>query len=316
MALSVALPFRSGADAAGLPQRVKILSWGENIGRTTGKLILVDEESASALPRNQELVACERVPMDYVHQSLKGHPNFQPDPRHSPGSGIIEVVPGDGIYLAALEYTPNGLQHAASYQDVSAVVHLDAKKRPLWISSVALTQTGDVAGMEFKEAVAALAALQTPLDPQPETKKDMDTPYKAILLKILGLPETATDEEIQAAAEPKPAAPEDTAAMSALDNRLINLERYRETQERERLLDAAKAAGKVVPLSAELCMQTPVAVLSAMIDGLPAGEVPLQGAKSEEKPGKETVALSADETAAAKALGLSAEDYRKANPQG
>jgi phage I-like protein len=309
VALSGALPFRSGGDAAGLPQRVKILSWGENVGRTTGKLIVVDEESAAALSRNQELVACERVPMDYVHQSHPGHPNYRPDPRHSPGSGLIEVVPGDGIYLSAIEYTPNGVEHAASYQDVSAVVHLDSKKRPLWISSVALTQTGDVAGMEFKEAVAVLEAIQNPL---PTEDNDMDTPYKAILLKLLGLPEGATDEEIQAAAEPKAAA-DDSAAMSA---RILNLEQHRETQERERLLDAAKAAGKVVPLSAEIIAQTPVAVLSAMIEGLPAGEVPLQGAQTEEKPGKEAVALSADEANAAKALGLTPEEFRAANPVG
>lgn len=319
--LSAALPFRSGGDAAGLPQKVKILSWGENIGRTTGKLIVVDEEAAAVLPRNQELVACERVPLDYVHQSVKGHPNYQPDPRHSPGSGIIEVVPGDGVYLSAIEYTPNGLQHAASYQDVSAVVHLDAKKRPLWISSVALTQTGDVAGMEFKDAVAVLAAVQTPLTPssdghrpplqsKPETRKTMDT-YKAILLKMLGLPETASDEEIQAAATPKPEPAEDSAALSA---RVVDLERYRETSERETLIEQATAAGKVVPLSAEIIARTPTAVLAALIDGLPAGEVPLAGAKSEEKPGTDAVALSAEEANAAKALGLTPEDYRKANP--
>lgn len=297
---------------------MKLLDWGRNIGRTTNKLIVVDEKCVN-LPRNQELVACERVPMDYVHQSVKGHPNYKPDPRHSPGGGSIEVVPGEGVFLTAIEYTPNGLEHAASYQDVSAVVHLDADKRPLWISSVALTPTGDVAGMEFREAVAALSALESPLkievEIQPNETKTMD--YKSILMKLLGLPETATDDELAAAAEKfappaKPAESADTAAMSA---RLDKLELAEQSREREALVSRATAAGKVIPLSAEQIAETPVAILSALVDGLPAGEVPLPGAKAEEKPGKETVALSADEANAAKKLGLTPEEFRKANPK-
>jgi len=162
VALSLALPFRRGAAATGLPQRIKILGWGENIGRTTGARILVDDKVARTLSANQELVAIERVPMDYEHQSHKDHPNYLPDPRLSPGAGSIEVVPGEGVYLSAISYTANGEQHADSYQDVSAVVHLDGEGRPLWVSSVALTQTGDVSGMEFSEAVAALSALESP----------------------------------------------------------------------------------------------------------------------------------------------------------
>ena len=321
--LSVALPFRRGGDAAGLPQRVKILSWGENIGRTTGARILVDAAVAASLSANQELVACDLVPMDYEHQSVKGHPNYQPDPRFSPGAGRIEVVPGEGVFLSAIDYTGNGEELADSYQDVSAVVHLDKQCRPLWISSVALTQRGDVAGMEFSEAVAALSARQPslPTHPAKPTMTPTDeTTFRSLLLKFLKLADDATDEEIIAAASgDQPAKPDDmkpdsTAALSAVESRLAALETRHTDRDRQDLVDRATRDGKVVPLSAALIAQTPVAVLSAMIDGLPAGEVPLKTSEKKEVPADKVVALSADEAAAAKALGLSDADFLKGKP--
>lgn len=319
--LSVALPFRRGGDAAGLPQRVKILSWGENIGRTTGARILVDDAVAASLSANQELVACDLVPMDYEHQSVRGHPNYQPDPRHSPGGGKIEVVAGEGVFLSAIAYSANGEQHADSYQDVSAVVHLDKASRPLWISSVALTQKGDVAGLEFSEAVAVLSARTALAAP---TQSIMTPPtsdaatYRALIIKFLKLKDDATDGELIAAAEkkagepPEPDAmtPDSTAALSAVETRLAALETSHHARDRQDLVDRASREGKVIPLSAELIAQTPVAVLSAMIEGLPAGEVPLVTSGKKQAIPDKTVALSADESAAAKALGLSETEYR------
>lgn len=333
--LSLAQPFRR-ADAAALPQRVRILKWGENLGRTTGARILVDERVAQTLSANQELVAIERVPMDYEHQSVKDHPNYQPDPRLSPGAGKIEVVSGEGVYLSAIDYSSNGQLHADSYQDVSAVVHLDKDGRPLWISSVALTQTGDVSGMEFSEAVAALSARTKPAvlnsNLTPTAKKTMETPsdtppsadinFRALLLTFLGLPAEASDEDIITASETKTAAmsattPETTpatvpesatvAALAAITSRLDN-------QDRQQLVDRATREGKVIPLSAALVKETPIAVLSAIIDALPAGEVPTTVSGSREKPASKVAALSADQSAAAKALNLTEEEYRKGSP--
>lgn len=323
--LSAGVPFRRGADAAGLPQRIKILEWGLNLGRTTGARILVDDSVAATLSSNQELVACDRVPMDYEHQSVKGHPNYLPDPRFSPGSGVVEVVPGEGVYLSAIDYTTNGQELADSYQDVSAVVHLDEDGRPLWISSVALTQRGDVAGMEFSEAVAALSATLPPTSPIPPTKT-MDTPntdetnFRGLLIALLGLKPGASgeisDEEIIAAVDAKTEAlsakPDDTtpAAPAAADT--AALAARMDTFEKHRLVDLATREGKVIPLSAEDIAATPVAVLSAMIDRLPAGEVPMGGtATRKELPSAAPTALSADEARAAKALGLTDEEYRK-----
>jgi phage I-like protein len=309
--LSVALPFRRGAAAAGLPQRVKILGWGENIGRTTGARILVDESTVATLTANQELVACDLVPLDYEHQSEPTHPNYIPDPRLSPGAGKIEVVSGEGVYLSAITYTANGEQYADSYQDVSAVVRLDKASRPLWISSVALTQRGDLAGMELAESIAALSA-----QINSTTMTDPNATYRPILLKLLKLPDTASEEDIIAASEKESSEPNeptdmtdaDTAALSA---RLDALEATHSTQCRQALVDAACRAGKVITLSAELIAETPLAVLSAILDGLPANVVPMQTTTGKEIPSEKTAVLSADEKGAAKRLGLTEEEFAK-----
>lgn len=308
----MALPFRRGAAAAGLPQRVKILGWGENIGRTTGARILVDDAVVASLTANQELVACDLVPLDYEHQSEPSHPNYIPDPRLSPGAGKIEVVSGEGVFLSAITYTANGEQYADSYQDVSAVVRLDKAGRPLWISSVALTQRGDLAGMELAESIAALSAA-TPSQ-APTTMTDTTAAFREIARKFLKLPDTASDEDIIAAGDasnteatdPMPAA--ETAALSA---RLATLEAIHTTQTRQALVDAATRDGKVIPLSAELIATTPLAVLSAMVEALPAHVVPMTPTGAKELPSEKTAALSADEKGAAARLGLTEAEYAK-----
>lgn len=307
----MAQPFRRGAAAAGLPQRVKILGWGENLGRTTGARILVDEHVAKTLSANQELMAIERVPLDYEHQSVQGHPNYLRDPRHSPGSGVIEVVVGEGVFLSAMDYTPNGETHAADYLDVSGVVHLDKNQRPLWISSVALTQRGDVAGMEFAEAVAVLAASY----PSPKTNKMNDNDsFRPLLLKLLKLPDNATDEDIIAAGENEtiqpnePMTSEETATLSA---RLDKIEAANVTLQRNALIDQATREGKVIPLSAEVINDMSVVVLSAYVASLTPGEVPMTVLGSKEKVADSTAVLSADEKSAAKRLGLTEEEYAK-----
>ena len=326
------MPFKRGGETAGLPQRIKILNWGINTGRTTGARILVDDAVAQSLSANQQLVACDRVPMDYEHQSVKGHPNYQPDPRYSPGNGEIEVVPGEGVFLSAITYSSNGEELADSYTDVSGVVHLDKDGRPLWISSVALTQRGDVAGMEFSEAVAVLSAQDPSQSPNTQNTMNPDeTKWRDVLIALLKLTPgdtgEVTDEDIIAAvekeakepAEPEGAAPgaaASTAACAAVtpDATAVLAARL-DTIERHRLVDLATREGKVIPLSAEDIAATPVAVLSAMIEKLAAGEVPLDGTSAKrELPSTHTAALSADESRAAKALGLTDEEYRKSNP--
>lgn len=333
--LSTALPFRRGEAAAPLPQRVKILAWGGNIGRTTGARILVDESVAATLCANQELVACDRIPLDYEHQSVAAHPNFKADPRHTAAHGEIEVIPGDGVYLSALDYTPNGAEMASGYQDVSAVVHLDKDGRPLWISSVALTQRGDVAGMEFAESVAALSAgspfkagspspspapspipnPQSHMNTTPITPEDAQTFRDLLILKLglkPGVSGEISTEEIIAAAQKE--ADEEAAEPVEPDDVTVALSARMDAFERQSLVDAALREGKAIPLSAEALATTSVETLRDLLAHLAPGEVSLSATARKEVPVARIVALSAEQSRAAKALGLTEEEYRKSNP--
>lgn len=320
-----------GAAAGELPKRIKILDWGENKGRTTGARLLVGAATLAILTANQERAAHEIVELDYEHQSVKSHPNYKEAPRHSAGHGAIECIEGEGIYLSVSDYTPNGEEHAPSYKDVSGVVHTDPGGNVILVRSVALTQNGDVAGMEFSEHVAALAA-QDPSTHQPTTQPTNKTmedknkdKYRALLITILGLTPAegsteVSDEQITAAAE---TAGEQIALAATLaekpkpdpankdDDPIVALNARLDKQDKDRLVDKATALGKVIPLSAEDIEKTPITVLSAMIEKLPAGAVPTKTEVNNTEIPSGDVALSADEQSICKQLGVTEEDYKK-----
>lgn len=317
-----ALRASGDADAA-LPRRIKILDWGENKGRTTGSRILVNEVTTAALTANQERFAHDLVELDFEHQSFKAHPNFQAHPRHSAAHGKIEVVAGDGVYLSALSYTPKGQEHAANYPDVSAVAHCDAAGNLVFVSSVALTQTGDVAGMTFAEAMTALSgSLPTQATTTQNTNTMDSDKYRDLLIKLLGLvpadgEESVSDEQLTAAATAfaeKPIATplsvvtknddDDGDGVTALSARLDKMER-------DNLVQRASLDGKVIPLSAAQIDELKISTLSAMIDKIEA-TVPMGDHAGKEKPAENVAALSADEKSICKQLGISADDFRAA----
>jgi phage I-like protein len=320
--LGAAHAFRAGEAVEGeLPKRIKILDWGENLGRTTGAKIVVGEKSLKCLSANQKRFARDTVVLDYEHQSVPGHPRYKEDPRHNAAHGQIEIVEGEGVFMTSLAYTPNGREHALSYSDVSPVARFDSDGNLLLIDSVALTQTGDVAGLTFEEAVAALSA-QTPSQIQTQDKpdspqtmdKDTDK-FRDLLISILGLKaedgeDKVSDEAIAAAAakhmekpSPKKDAPEgEVAAMSA---RL-------DAMERSNIVQGAVLQGKVIPLSAEQIDVTDIGTLRAIVDKLPAGEVPTSRQSPQEKPGDKSAALSADDRKIMAQLGLTEDEFRQA----
>ena len=331
--LSGTRPFRRG-DAAELPQRFKILEWGENIGRTTGKKITVGPATLACLSANQAATACEIIPLDYEHQSVPKHPNYLPDPREVAAHGAVEVIDGDGVYFAAEAYTPSGLKFAPNYRDVSVVGFLDADSNLLLVHSVALTQRGDVANMEFLAASAAdlLSQLQATI-PQPHSIMDT-TPaaaaaapdYRALLIAMLKLTpagdgDEVTDEQIMAALDTPEPDPEPVALAATVDfkseiSNLKSLEALSARQdalERRLLIQGATAAGKAIPLPDASLAEMTLTALTALLDALPAGAVPTAaGARALELPAAREVALSADQLTATKALGLTPAEYRNA----
>ena len=124
-----------------LPKKLKVLDWGHNA--TPGGSVKVGDNTVNSLPSVQSKTGFDRVALDFNHNSLPGHDNYQDDPREVAGYGEPLVVPGDGVYLDNIEYTPTGESHAANYSHVSPAVLLDDNGEVGFLHSVALCPPGN-----------------------------------------------------------------------------------------------------------------------------------------------------------------------------
>ena len=313
-------------DAKNLPPRLKLLNWGVN--QTVKGPVTVGARTLRELAANQRSVGFEHVQLDYNHQTVPSSPNYKKDPVHVAAYGTPEVVEGDGLYLNITEWTDNGREHAGSYRDLSPTPQLDENGEVIFLHSAALCRQGAVDDLTFYSA-----SFTNPSSLKPHTAPaPMPTPNpldpKASLTKLLGtlgvtVKDGATDAEIIAAAEAfKPAAAvatEPTTLSAELDSRLKALESRTENSERDGLVALATSQGKVIPLSAEQIKATPLTILGALVENLPA-TVPLasrgkSATGSKEEPRGKVVALSAEDKFVMKTLGVSEEDYIKANPE-
>ncbi len=294
-----------------LPTRIKLFEWGQN-EQVDGPPILVGAKTVSSLAANQAALGFDRIVFDYNHQSLKGHPNFKPDPREHAAFGEVEVVEHDGVYFTGLSWTPSGEANARNYPDISPTPLLDENNEVVFLHSVALCTQGKLKSSPFLAALSAtfLSPLSTTAPDKPS--KSMDP--KKLLCTLLGLdPATATDDEINAAAEKfgtaekKEASPE-MVALSADVKKLTDLVLG---QERQSILDSALRAGKLVPQSVQ---ELPVEHLRKVIADLPEGVVPLTARTPvSARNAGELTALSAADLEVCRTLGLTEEAYRKAN---
>ena len=287
----VALRAISNAALQGteLPKRLKILNWGVNDTATKGP-VTVGPNTAAALAANQAAMGFAEIALDYNHNSLPGHPNFQADPRKVGGYGSLEVIEGDGLYLTALSYTPSGNENAREYRDLSPAVLLDDAGEVIFCHSVALCPQGEVRGLSFysvniTEALSAAAVAPSSKNQKPNHTMD----YKKLLCLMLGLdPATATDAEIEAAAkklgetekketEVKEGDGKDIKALStqvgSLSKIVSDLVNLNDSRERDVILQGAMQAGKVVPLSARTL---PLADFKAIVDQLEPNRVPME----------------------------------------
>lgn len=294
----------AGAALAGeaLPTRIKLFNWGPN-ERIDGPPIVVGERTLSSLAANQEALGFDRIVLDYNHQSVPGHPNFKPDPREHAAHGGVEVIKDDGLYFTALSWTPSGETNARNYPDLSPTPLLDPETHEvLFMHSVALCTQGKVKGLTLLSA-QFLAPLST--NPTPENKPAaMD--FKKLLCVILNLdPATATDDEINAAAEAfGKKKDEPSADVTTLTARL-------DAAEKAGILNDAIRAGKLVPNSVR---DLPLDDFKKVVADLPEGVVPLSARTPEGgvNKGTDLTALSADDRAVAAQLGLSEADYKTA----
>lgn len=313
-----AVAFQADSGDA-LPARIKILNWGENTGRTTGKKVIVGDHTVACLSANQQALARETVALDFEHQTYPPHRNFQAPPQRVAAHGTVEAVAGEGVFFNAARYTPTGRQFAADYVDVSAVAYVGTHGEVAFIHSVALSHAGDVDGLHFDEA-AALAAL-TPAPAHHPAPPPMEEKLRKILAALLNLDaDDATDDalfeaannEIEARNSKAESAPGDAAAMTAvlaelkeLKGKMVAFEADQLAAGKRGLISAAVAEGKALPVKAEILEGMEVAALTALLDGLQPGVVPLDARQALiDPPNSGAAALTADDRAVIQSLGI------------
>lgn len=136
--------------SASLPNRMKVLGWGTN--ESTDGPYRVGDKTVAQLSANQ-LKGYERVAIDYDHCSVPGtETNKQLMAAGQPplifGYGRPAVIPGEGIWLEDITWTPLGIQHAKNFEDISPALK-DDNREATFIHSVALTPNGKVTGLQF-----------------------------------------------------------------------------------------------------------------------------------------------------------------------
>lgn len=177
------------ASLEGVPQEVKILPLGR-VQSMKGTFEVDDESCRTIMAqfkgRHLDLV------IDYEHQTLK-------DVQAPAGGWIKDIYKGDDALVAKVEWTPKAQEYLKNreYRYLSPVVTVRRKDRKaIGLHSVALTNTPAIDGMF---AIVNSAGFPAGEIDDPQGGEDME--FLKVLAAMLGLPETATEEDVKNAVD-------------------------------------------------------------------------------------------------------------------
>lgn len=275
--------------------------------------------------------------IDYEHQTLYTEKNGQPAPAAGWFAGAaLEWRDGIGLF-ASVDWTPAAAARIANreYKFISPVFEYDhASGEVLDIRMAALTNNPGLAGM----AAVALTALN---DFSHQEDSEVNETLKKLLAAI-GLADDAAEADALAAvaalkakadsadglttqiaalkaANPDPAKFVAVETMQRLQTQVAALSAQLNAGEVGDVVEAALVAGKLLPAQKDWAVElgkTNLAALKAYVEQTPAIAA-LNGTQTrgrnpanEKAPGE----LAENELAVCKAMGLSADEYRKHNP--
>lgn len=255
--------------------------------------------------------------IDYEHQTLRAEQNGQP----APAAGwfrALEWREGSGLWAVGVEWTERARTMIASreYRFISPVFIYDKQGNVLRLLHAALTNDPAIDGMAAAEALA--------FDPTFDT--DTETTMNPELLKLLGLPETATEDEALEALKALVAKlAEAEGGMAELKSRTVPMSAVQELQGQVAALNAqvqardiddlvkpALADGRLLPAMeawARDLGKTNLAALKQYLDNAPAIAA-LKGTQSEGRaPNNDGAKLTDEEMVACKLLGQAPDEY-------
>jgi len=262
----ICLRISNGASAVkGLPKRLKVLNWGVN--ETKKGAVVVGPQTVRQLALNQDSHGFDRVALDYEHNTVPGTPEFErtKEPREVAAYGVPLVVPGEGLFLDDLIYTPSGEKNALSYIDLSPAVTNDPVSGEIvFMHSTALCRQGATPDVSYYSVTLNPKEKEPTMDMK-EVLAQLDALSKSLAdLKAVveGMKPKEVVETLSVSRELSGKVTAHGETVKALTDRLDKFER-------QSLVDKATHAGKVIPLNADELAKVDLVTLSAMIDKLP-----------------------------------------------
>lgn len=270
--------FDAAKGEAGLPQRILVLAWGDHA--TTKGQVICDEATMKQLMAYNEAQNWDRIALDFEHNSVPGSPTYNGEPVKIAGYGTLQLVAGEGVYLLMSSWTQDGKTYAAGghYGDLSPVVKVNDQNEVIGLHSVALCRHGATPGLVFLSAAPAVQHVTTSATDPSKSMKPED--FQKALAKALGLPDTATAEEILAGLTTKLEAA-DAKADDAMKPLSAQVKKLTEERDALKLLTAAAPNGdQLKALSAQLAEQgDTLKTLSATLKESQAGEIIAQAVR-------------------------------------
>lgn len=340
-ALSMAIADRSGKTIQLLPAGEFSAVDGRPANMSAAQHWVLDADNANELIAAAAARSNAAV-IDYEHQTLLKEKNGQP----APAAGWfkqLEYREGVGLFANDVEWTPAAAKAIADgeYRYISPVIRFQPDTgRVTGLIMAALTNYAGIDGMQ----AASLTALSSHFFNEDDAITNEENTMKtllALLFANLGLDANANEEQAIAAlrahtakvsqdaaaltslsgqvaslqaAQPDPSKYVAIDVVKALQTSLTNLQSSLNEKEVDQVLEAARAAGKVLP-AMEAHLRTmgkqDLASLNAFVASLPALAA-LQGTQTGGKtPGQGDAALSNEQLAICHAMGLSADEYKK-----
>lgn len=280
---------------------------------------------ASAAARANDFV------IDYEHQTLHTETNGQPAPAAGWFDGL-EWREGQGLYATGVRWTPRAQQMIGDqeYRYLSSVFSYDQSGRVLQLMHAGLTNNPALDGLDPVAALRFAHQTTTP-EESPMDRKE--------LLALLGLPDTASDEQIKAGmtalkakadsaaglqaevaslktANPDPSKFVSIDVMNQLRNDVAALTARVVGDEADSLIKGALADGRLLPAQepwAKDLAKTNLAALKQYIEtAQPIAALRGQQTDGKQPPTDKPGQLSDVELAICRNLGVSQEAYTKA----
>lgn len=250
-----------------LPERLLILPWGQHDLGKRGTALCDATTAALFADAMKALKFNGPVALDFNHNSLPGHAAYlaEKEPRRKAAWGTPLVVPGGGIYLTALSWTPEGRDAflGGHFQDISPVIFRDKANHVIAIHSAALCDHGEVDGLtieaatappELQSAFAALSTLPASINPSihPSTTPSPTPPMKPEILAALAALLKGMEIELSPEADDTMIADALTAAAGKLDDMKAKLTAAATPPEKKEVVQPDALSAQITDLQAQL----------------------------------------------------------------